>query len=734
MMAGGQRSVKGMMRCACGLLLVFIFGIAGVISAGTADTHSPDSLGKVPDTGATVDRITVYGTRRSLTTPSVQEAQERVKQTPGGATVRPADHFQEGPARSLGDLLKNIPGVYLESDGTQTAKVSIRGSGIQTDDGPIGVQFLLDGIPMNDAEGEADIDDYDLRAVRYAEIYKGANSLDNGAYALGGAINLVPPTGYDADRLKIHVDGGDFGEASADVSSGGVKGPIDWYASAAGRRADGFRIHSAQKGGNLFGDFGWMLKPGLENRFYLNAAALDRKRSGGLSHDEMVNDSRQADPDSAVSQDFGSRGIMARIADRLTFATDAYRFDLGAYWQVHNSEDRSFFGNESRDGIYDFTDNNLGANGKFDAKQTLLTFPCKFTGGLGITYESEDGTNYANLGGFKGPLTASGIRTAVNAPLYGSARIDLLKSLAVTIGCQATYALRRFADRTSATDDDSDDVPVHTVTLFGVNPRIGVLFGLDKDAQAFVSFNHSWQPPSFDEMVEVDTAAEGGYEFSPLQPQQAWTAEAGLRGEHGAVEWNLSVYRAWVRNELLEMNDVHGSDIGTVNAGHTTHQGIEAGTEVEMLNSVFFHRPDPNHANRLFLNQSYTFNDFSFDNDPVYGHNRIAGIPVHLYEAELRFESPDGFYVGPQVLCSIARYPGDQANTQFVDPYATVGFVAGYHGKKGASIYFEARNILDKHYAAGVTPIPDARTVDGPARIFQPGEGRSFFGGVGWSW
>lgn len=723
-----------MMQWAKGGIFVFILGIVSSVFAESVNSHFLDSLGKRSDTSGAIDRITVYGARHSLTTRSPQEAREQAKETPGGAAIKSADHFQEGPARSLGDLLKNTPGLYLASDGTDISRVSIRGSGIQADDGPIGIQFLLDGIPMNDAEGEANMDDYDLRAIRYAEICKGANSLDNGAYTLGGSINFIPPTGYDADRLMLRIDGGDFGEAAGDVSTGGVKGPLDWYASVAGRRADGYRIHCGQKGGNFFGDFGWKLCPFLENRFYLNVASLDRELSGGLSHDEANADPTQADPDSAISQNFGTSETMARIANRLTLKKNNDRIDFGAYWQLRKEEERSFYGAESFDGIHDFTDDNFGVSGKVESKRAILQFPCTFTGGLGMTFESEDGENYVNAGGVKGEQTGSGLRTAVNTPLYGSARIDLLKNMAVTVGCQATYALRRFVNRTIASDNDSDDMPVNTVNLFGVSPRIGLLFGMGKDAQVFVNYNHSWQPPSFDQMVEVDTSAGSGYDFFALQPQQAWTAEGGLRGERNAVEWNLSAYRSWLRNELLEMNDIHGSDLGTVNVGHTIHQGIEAGLNVEILNSVFVHAPDTSLANRLTLSQSYTFNDFSFDNDPVYGRNRIAGIPVHLYEAELRFESQEGFYAGPQIQFNITRYPADQANTLFVDPYAAVGLGAGYRAKKGASIYFEARNIFDKHYAAGVTPIPDGRTVDGPARIFQPGEGRSFRGGIGWRW
>jgi iron complex outermembrane receptor protein len=696
-----------------------------------------DSLAKRPDSIVILDKSTVYGIQ-PLTTPSAQDALLGIDRTPGGAFLRSADQFQQGPARSLGDLLRNIPGVRCESQGTQTTKVSIRGSGIQTDDGPIGIQFLLDGIPVNDAEGEADIDDFGLRSVRYAEIYKGANSLDNGAYALGGAINLVPPTGYDADRLSIAIDGGVFGEAAANLSTGAVKGPVDWYASADARRADGYRTHGSQEGGNFLGDLGFLLRPGLENRLYLTAVDIDRALPGGLSKDEMLAQPRQADPDSAFSQNFGRRETQARIADRVTYNTSAGRIDAGAFWGLRREEDRSFFGLESRDGIYDFTDNNLGASVKYAAKQSLCNQKCDLTLGAAVTYEDEDGANYANLGGNKGAQTGSGIRSAINAPLYGSAEISLLKSCSALIGCQAIFAQRRFVDRAiTSAGDDPDDAPGSTLNFFGVNPKFGILLGNNYKTHAFFNISHSWQPPSFDAMVEVDTAQGGGYEFTPLQPQQAWTLEAGLRSsdsDNNEAGWDCAVYRSWVNDELLAMNDVHGSDIGTVNVGRTIHQGIEAGVTLEILNSIFVHARDKSAANRIEFRQSYTFNDFYFDNDPVYKFNRIAGIPLHIYEAQLRFESPSGIFAAAQAQWSITRFPADQANTLFGDPYALAAFSIGYHANKGLSAYVEARNVFDKRYAAGVTPIPDARTVTGPARVFQPGEGRSFFCGIGWKW
>jgi iron complex outermembrane receptor protein len=195
----------------------------------------------------------------------------------------------------------------------------------------------------------------------------------------------------------------------------------------------------------------------------------------------------------------------------------------------------------------------------------------------------------------------------------------------------------------------------------------------------------------------------------------------------------LSFYRTWLRNELLELNDANGNDIGAVNVERSYHQGVEANLDIEILDSVFLEKKTDAAGDRLTLNQTYTLNDFHFDDDPVYGDNRIAGVPQHFYEAELLYQTASGFYVGPSVQCNITRYPVDQANTLFADSYALLGFKIGYRPKKGPSIFFEAKNLTDERFASAVDPIADARTAD-DARIFHPGDGRAFYGGVSWRW
>ena len=127
------------------------------------------------------------------------------------------------------------------------------------------------------------------------------------------------------------------------------------------------------------------------------------------------------------------------------------------------------------------------------------------------------------------------------------------------------------------------------------------------------------------------------------------TVELGTRGEHGRFQWELSLYHSWLRNELLELNDAQGNDLGDVNVNRSYHQGIEASLDIELLRSVSSRKIKKGLEGSLRLNQTYTLNDFHFDGDPVFGNNRIAGIPVHVYEAELLYETANGFYAGPNL-------------------------------------------------------------------------------------
>jgi iron complex outermembrane recepter protein len=704
-----------------------IFPAGKAPCADSSPTNAPASAST--NTPAVLPPVTVFGTNNagSLTSPSAAVSAEQYRQIPGGFTVKTADDMQKGRKSNFQDLLQGVPGVFMQSEnGTEISKISIRGSGIESDDEPLGVEFLLDGISFNQGDGEAIIEDFDVKTIQYAEIYRGADAFKYGALTMGGAINLVPFTGYDASPFQAQAEAASYGFLSGQVSSGGVEGPFDYYASLSGRYRDGYRDHSRENTELLFSDLGYKLSDHLENRLYVTLDQTDRQLPSGLTKEQMIEDPQQADPD-AITQDFNKQWEYIRVADKLSYVNNNVELDVGGYWWFRSLEERGFFDpNDFEQGIQKYGANDAGVNVNYTTRNDIFGHQNVLDGGLSPAVETEADHNYENLDGQMGATIAQDLELSVNVPIYAQDQFYLSDKLSAVAGIQAVYALRHFYDYFTDTLDGDQS---HENSFFGLSPKIGLLYEFDEHAQAFVNYSATWQPPSFDNMVTFDTGPDVSLVYTPLVPQRAWTIEVGTRGERGPAQWDLALYHAWVKNELLDLYDANDVDRGDVNVPRTYHQGIEAGLGLELWNSVQTLSPA---GQRITFDQTYTLTDLHFDHDPVYGNNRIGGVPIHVYEAQLMYECPCGFYAGPNVQCNLSSYPVDQQNTLNADAYALLGFKIGYRRPSGFSVFFQAMNLTDERYATSVDPIPNAQVPADP-QVFHPGDGRSFYGGVSWS-
>src|SRR3546814_7315090 len=72
-----------------------------------------------------------------------------------------------------------------------------------------GVSLLVDGIPINLADGSGDFQEIDPLMLSHLEVWRGANALRFGASGLGGAINAVTPSartlGNRFERSEEHT-------------------------------------------------------------------------------------------------------------------------------------------------------------------------------------------------------------------------------------------------------------------------------------------------------------------------------------------------------------------------------------------------------------------------------------------------------------------------------------------------------------------------------------------------
>ena len=274
------------------------------------------------------------------------------------------------------------------------------------------------------------------------------------------------------------------------------------------------------------------------------------------------------------------------------------------------------------------------------------------------------------------------------------------------LGAQAVEAKRRLNDRFLSNGDNSVDQ-----TYRRVSPRLGVLHEPAKGVQVYGNISGSYEPPTFGELA-------GGPNVTPVDAQRATTFEVGTRGqsgrEWGKLQWDVALYRANVRDELLTLNDPAGNPLGTINADKTVHQGIEAGLEAGF-------------GKAWILRASYLLNDFRFDGDPVYGNRRLAGVPRQSASAELLYTMENGLYFGPNIRAAAATSV-DHANTLRAAGYGIAGFKVGQRMNERLSWFIDARNLADKVYAATTNVVADARGRDG--RYFYPGDGRSVYAGV----
>ena len=695
------------------------------------------------------ERIIVSGTAPdpvSPTSPGIDSARAVLGPVPGAVSVTGPGDLPRGRGAYLEDLLRFQPGLIIQSgQGTEDNKVSVRGSGIQNDD-LSGLGILIDGIPLNQGDGEAYLYDVDLQAVKYSELFRGGDALRYGGAYLGGAINLVTLTGRDADPLTARASFGSFGFHEQGVTTAASGQRWDFFGSASNHFQDGYRDHSSENFQKVFLSLGTKLGASAENRLYFFYGRLEQDNPSGLDKGDLYAHPTRTDPLS-IEQNWSTRWNYFRLVDRFVLRGDNFQFLAAVSYNHRTVTARELYEDDFKLGATRYYSDDFGANIAFESTADFLGGKNRLSVGIVPTFERESDSFYADESRELGALLFADKTYQLNLPLYVENQHYFTKNFSVLTGFQGVFTHQVFQDKfksPSLGDQSNDD------GFLAINPKLGFAYQWNDNGLVYLSATRSFQAPSFDESLAIVEGEDGGYQLRQLNSQGAITLELGTRGEAGRFQWDLALYRSWIKDELLDQNSERGQPLGTINAAHTIHQGIEFGAEVELLRSLLVHSEplcvpdarDPKRTwmvaedirpDRLVFQQAYTFSDFHFEDDPVYGDNRVAGTPVHFLKAEVRYEHPSGFYLGTNVEWSAIKYPVDEANSLFADPYALLGVRLGYRTNKGLQLFFEAKNLTNKVYAASVEPLGDARSSD-DTDSFNPGNGRAFYGGLQWVW
>jgi iron complex outermembrane receptor protein len=340
----------------------------------------------------------------------------------------------------------------------------------------------------------------------------------------------------------------------------------------------------------------------------------------------------------------------------------------------------------------------------------------RFVAGISLAEGTLSDDRFKNVNGKAGVRTDRTEQESNNFTLFAENQYYFLPKTALIVGAQVSEAKRELNDKYVAPTEFNSSIDRD---YRHVSPKIGLLHDLTPNVQMYSNLSGSYEPPTFGELA-------GGPTVTPVDAQRATTIEVGTRGLYeqawGDVRWDVSLYRANVRDELLTLAvpGVTGAT-ATVNANKTIHQGIEAGLEANI-------------GARWTARASYLLNDFRFDGDPVYGDNRLAGVPRQVAKAEILFKPGHGVYIGPNVQVASSTWI-DHANTLQAGGYSIYGLKFGQEVTPKFSWFVDARNLGNKKYAATTGVIADqaiAAASGNPRALaqFYPGDGRSVYAGI----
>lgn len=651
-------------------------------------------------------------------------SQARLDQVPGATNLITEQRLQYSSSQSSAELLAYQPGIYAQSAGNEGIRLSIRGSGINRATGAhgSGTYVMLDGLALTGPGGTP----YELQEplwMDHLQVYRGANGWEQGALALGGAVNIHSPDGRNASPLTLRYETGSFGWQKRHISSGGHNQQADYFIALTDSDYDGYQKHAAGSSQGLMLNVGYQFSPQLETRLYLRYRETEHQTPGRLTLDQIKHAPRSANPSNVLRDSQRPQPGSTWLASKTTWQLDELsQLEFGLAWhdypmdlQESSNRVKIAYRDLSSHLAYQRQHQLFGLN-----SQSRLSF-------RSTAYMPSSGASeWVRINGNYpvGTHTRDYQHNGSDAVLQAANALQLSDNLWLDTGLALIYT-RREVQVSQPRQDQAVNL-----SDWDYAPRLGLRYSLSPNSQLFANLSRSVEAPhawsmlwsSNQKFPSASGPASGMISQGiKLQNQTATSLEVGGRGETEIGHWELAYYYARVRHEHLTVERLDHTGFpyrAEANASPTVHQGIEAGLDSSLLQTQ---------SGEWRLRQAYTWSRFNYRNDPRFGDNSLPGLPEHLYQAELRFNHHAGWFVGINHLSS-SRVAIDYANSTHAPSYSLWGASLGYQTPNERwNLWLEARNLTDQRYASTVLPGYDDQGQD--AARLSPGEGRGFYTG-----
>lgn len=183
----------------------FLVGILAVLLvipvAALAGESLPSDIGQIVVTARQVEE-SVRTTAHTVLTVTGEEIDRRVD-------------------RSVGESLRELPGLVVESLGTRGESLNVRIRGGTNGD----TLVLLDGVRLNNpATNETNLSLIPVDQIDRIEVLEGSQAVLYGGSAVGGVINIISKKGGDQNQVSLSTEFGNMGHTREFLNFNGSKG------------------------------------------------------------------------------------------------------------------------------------------------------------------------------------------------------------------------------------------------------------------------------------------------------------------------------------------------------------------------------------------------------------------------------------------------------------------------------------------------------------------------------
>ncbi|MEP7029953.1 MAG: TonB-dependent receptor [Pseudolabrys sp.] len=566
-----------------------------------------------------------------------------------------SEDIARSPGTSIQDLLSQEVGVQTNStasgkNGAGTT-VDMRGFGATAASNTL---ILVNGRRMADFDSIGfDLSSVPRDSIERIEITRGnSGAVLYGDGAVGGVINIVTKTGVGKTATgRIEAGFGSFNQREVNGTAAMSHGPFAVLVSGNAVNSDGYRVNDyvRQRNGiadlRYTGDQGsvWVNMAGEDQHLGLPGARLVDV-SGGIN--QLATDRRGATTPTAYSSKHGGSatfGVSRMFGNSVELILD------GNLRHKDQTVFSSLFGFDTSD-VRALTTGSVTPRANIDIQ--LFGLPTKIT--TGIDYYNSSLEAKRSMAVSDPPYHTYNLKQQ-STGFYWQQTVGVLPTTDVSFGArlqQTKLSARDVYDAsapgsfgifdTAATPLDSSEWQ-HALH-FGFEHRFSPMLAV------FGRVARSFRTPNVDERIGVNAFP---IDFN-LKTQTSRDVEAGFRGHYGMLDWQSSVYKMQLNNEILF---IPFPPIGAnINLDPTQRFGVENAATLRLSDAVRL-KGGLSYTRATFREGMYAGNDVPL----VSRWSGNIGAAWDIYQKYLTIDAVVR-YVGAR------RMDNDQANFQPLIP------------------------------------------------------------------